>query len=302
VLLAITSGRKLLSESYGWVKDRFRYLSLTVLAASLFVVALLVWRLAASAPDGRLHVTFLDDGSADAILIETPSGGRILVNGGPSAAAVSDALGRRLSPFDHRLEWLIVASTDEAQVASLPRLIQRFPPKSVLWGGLEQASFSSAALVEQVEEEGIPLQPAEIDQVLDLGDGISLKVVSVSSRGSTMLLEWNTFRMLLPIGANLDALDSLEQGASVGPVGVLLLAQGGYAPLMPSQWLDSLSPQLVIISVGLADRDGLPSAETLELLEDYPVLRTDQNGWIEISTDGSRMWVSAERARRESVP
>jgi beta-lactamase superfamily II metal-dependent hydrolase len=108
--------------------------------------------------------------------------------------------------------------------------------------------------------------------------------------------------MLLPIGANLDTLDALEYGAATGSVNVLLLAQSGYAPLVTPEWLHNLHPQLLVLSVAPADRDGLPSAETLELVEDYPLLRTDQNGWIEVVTDGGQMWVTSEKGLRETTP
>ena len=75
---------------------------------------------------------------------------------------------------------------------------------------------------------------------------------------------------------------------------MLLLAQSGYGPLSPPVWIDNLHPDLVVISVAAADKDGRPDADTLETLKDYSVLRTDQNGWIEVVTDGSRMWVSSE--------
>jgi hypothetical protein len=39
----------------------------------------------------------------------------------------------------------------------------------------------------------------------------------------------------------------------------------------------------------------MPSRETLE---GYTLLRTDQNGWIELSTDGEQMWVEAAWKRR----
>jgi beta-lactamase superfamily II metal-dependent hydrolase len=282
---------------YTYLKTRFRLLSLTVVITILFICALFAWRVLASAPDGRLHVTFLDVGPADAVLIETPSGGHVLINGGPSASSASDALGRRLSPIDHRLDWLIVASTDEEQVGSLPRLLPRFPPENVLMGGPEQASFSSAALMERLDADEIPLSQAEEGQVLNLGDGATLKVVNVSSRGSTLLLQWNTFSMLLPVGANLDTLSALENGDAIGPVSVLLLAQSGYGPLSPPEWIGNLHPEMVVISVAAADKDGRPDADVLETLKDYSVLRTDQNGWIEVVTDGSRMWVSSERGK-----
>jgi competence protein ComEC len=302
MLLAVTIAGANLKNIFTSLKTRFRYLSLWSAILVLLVLALLIGRLAAASPDGRLHVTFLDVGSADAIFIETPSGGHVLINGGPSSAAVSDALGRRMSPLDHNLEWLIVASTDEHQVASLPRLLDRFPPADVLFGAPEQASFSSGALMEQLIAGEIPVQRAEPGQTLHLGDGAAIKVLDVSSRGTTLLLEWNTFRMLLPIGANLDTLDALEHGAATGPVNVLLLGQSGYAPLVTPEWLHNLHPQLVVLSVAPADRDGLPSAETLELLEDYPMLRTDLNGWIEVATDGGQMWVTSENGSRETIP
>jgi competence protein ComEC len=295
MLLAVTIAGSKLKDMLTWLKTRSRNLSLAAAIVVLLVCALLIGRLAAASADGRLHVTFLDVGSADAILIETPSGGHLLINGGPSSTAVSDALGRRMSPLDHNLEWLIIASTDEQQVASLPRLLDRFPPANVLFGAPEQASFSSAALMEQLIAGELPVQRAEPGQTLHLGDSAALKVLDVSSRGTTLLLEWNTFRMLLPIGANLDTLVALDHGAETGPVNVLLLAQSGYAPLVTPEWMQNLHPQLVILSVAPADRDGLPSSETLELLEDYPLLRTDQNGWIEVTTDGSQMWITTER-------
>ena len=146
-----------------------------------------------------------------------------------------------------------------------------------------------------MEADATPITRAEVGQTLELGRGAVIKVVDVSSRGSTLLLEWKSFRMLLPVGANLETLEDLEAGKSIGPVGVLLLAQRGYAPLVPPEWVQNLHPQLIVVSVGAADPDGLPSSETLEALKDYPILRTDTNGWIEVSTDGESLWVSSER-------
>jgi len=37
-------------------------------------------------------------------------------------------------------------------------------------------------------------------------------------------------------------------------------------------------------------------------LPGYPLLRTDQNGWIEVSTDGKKMWVETEKDRALQRP
>jgi beta-lactamase superfamily II metal-dependent hydrolase len=95
-----------------------------------------VWRLVFTAPDELLHLIVLDVGSGDAILLQTPGGGFVLINGGSSALQLSDGLGRRLSQFNKQLDWLVVASLRAGQIAGLPRILARFPPENVLWAGL----------------------------------------------------------------------------------------------------------------------------------------------------------------------
>ena len=300
-LLTLTFAGSRLKESFLALQERFRYLSSATIFTALFICALLVWRVVVSGPDGRLHITFLNVGSADAVFIETPTGRHILINGGPSLSSLSDALGRRVSPIDRSLDWLIVASTNDNQLSSLPRLLDRYPPKNVLWSGNQQASFSSRDLDKWLTDHSVPVTQATEGQVLDLGKGATLKVISVSPLGATLLIEWNGFRTLLPIGENFDTLDQLEYGNAVGPVTVLSLSQSGYAPLSPVDWIDNLNPQITVLSVAADDKDGLPNQETLDALGSHSLLRTDQNGWIEITTDGKDMWVQAEKNEQRKV-
>jgi hypothetical protein len=50
----------------------------------------------------------------------------------------------------------------------------------------------------------IPVTIAEVGHALDMGDGAQLKVLAVSRRGAVLLLEWQNFRALLPLGIDLD--------------------------------------------------------------------------------------------------
>ncbi len=295
VLFAVTFGGPRLTTWFASVKrDPIRvplWTGLVVLTLAL----LLVWRAAAAVPDQYLHLAVLDVGSADAVLIKTPTGKHVLINGGPSVTTLADELGRRLPSFNRKLDWLIVAGTEEDDVAALPRVIERYPPDAVLWSGNIQASFSSRVLNEYLAVSDIPVVNAEPDQLFELGDGATLRVLTTGPRGSVLLVEWEHFRALLPVGLSFEALDELGYGEDVGPVNVLLLADSGYAASNPSDWILNLNPELVLLSVGAADINGLPDSEVLETLTDFELLRTDQNGWIEITTDGTQMWVNVER-------
>jgi competence protein ComEC len=119
-------------------------------------------------------------------------------------------------------------------------------------------------------------------------------VLTCGKSGGVFLLEWEDFRAVLPVGMNFGEMETLKNGRAIGSVSALLLAEHGYAPVNPPEWIADLRPQVVLLSVSAGDRQGLPSPETLAALEGYTLLRTDQNGWIHLSTDGERMWVEAE--------
>ncbi len=90
--LAVAGPRKVLVQARTWAQ-RCRVRGLTWVSVSM--AAVVVWAVAIQLPDGRLHVSFLDVGQGDAILITTPSGARVLVDGGPDPDRLRGYLGRR---------------------------------------------------------------------------------------------------------------------------------------------------------------------------------------------------------------
>ena len=271
-----------------------RRLTPVVLILGFGILAALTWRAAFQAPDGRLHVTLLDVGTGDAILIQTPAGRYVLVNGGPSPASLSDGLGRRLPLGNRHLDWLVVAGPDNEDLSALPSIIARYPPENVLWAGPTGGTRAARELWQSLAAADVPLTRAQPGHRLDLRDGASLKALTVGSRGAVLLLEWQSFRMLLPLGLDFESMETL-QAEYPGPYSALLLAEAGYAPLNPPEWITTLQPQVVLLSVGAGNPENLPSLETLQALEGYNLLRTDENGWIEVTTDGEKVWVEVER-------
>ncbi len=267
----------------------------SVIIAILGVSVYLLWSSAFHAPDGRLSLTFLDVGSANAILIQTPSGRAILVDGGPRLSQLSGVLGPLLPVFDRRLDWLVVASPQELEVAALPTLLERIPVENVLWAGNTDASYSAGELLRRLADNATPLTPAYPGAVLDLGEGATLEVRSLSPRGAVLLVEWQGFSALLPFGMNFDTLKELKDGKAIGPVTVLLLADSGYAPLNPPDWISTLSPEVALLSVAAGNADGLPDPAVIDSLAGITLLRTDRNGWITISTDGVGLWLEVEK-------
>jgi len=181
-------------------------------------------------------------------------------------------------------------------------VMEYYPPQNVLWSGNLNASYSAQQLDKLFARESIPVTRAEAGQTLDLGGEARLKVMYAGGRGIILLVEYKNFRALLPLGMDTAALDALQTGEYLGKVDVFLLADSGYAPSNPPNFITSLNPQLVVLSVDAGDSYGLPNEEVLESLEGYSLLRTDRSGWISVITDGNEMRVEVERGAAQPTP
>lgn len=271
----------------------------SLLLAGLGLLTISAWRLALAAPDGRLHLTVLDVGgsgqSSEALLIQTPGGRSLLVGGGASIRSLSDGLGRRLPPGRRELDWLVVAAAGDEHLSALPRTLERFPAGQVLWAGPPVGSRSARELQRSLTQAGVPITPAVTGQALDLGAGARLEVLVAGRRGAVLLLEWRHFRALLPIGQDFESLAALQGASRLPGMTALLLTDGGYGPLNPPEWIAAVHPQVVLLSVAAGDRRLLPDPETLEAVHGYTLLRTDQQGWIQLTTDGEKLWIEVEK-------
>ncbi len=284
-------------------KDKTRLLR-TILSplpalVGLSAITVVVWSQALTRPDGNLHLILLEAGATESLLIQSPDGQRILINGGSGSSQLNQALGRRQSLLDRKLDLLVITSAQKGDLVGLPHAIENFPPQRVLWAVLPGTSAAT-----RLFSDALPTLPglastAQAGQSLDLGQGASLKILSLGDKqGATFLLQWGLFRALLPVSwLSTHKASSAPPGAEdwQEPVNVLLLSADSAAWLNPSDWIAALHPQAVLLSIPAQNRLQAPSPESLQALRGYTVLRTNQNGWVEVTTDGKQMWVNVEK-------
>lgn len=246
--------------------------------AGLGIAALYTWGLAFSAADGKLHITVFDASSqgidGQALLIETPGGRRMLIGGGPSARQLSDQLGRRFQ-FRNELDWLVIPVAGKGRLDGLVDIMERYPPEQALWCGEMDATAAARRLSETLLDAETNVVYAQAGQALDLGEGAWLRVITCSEDGATLLLEWGDFRLFLPATAG-------ELPPDGWATAVMLAATGE----PDGEWLEQVRPQAVLAA-------GSPHDPLL--YTSYNLLATNWYGWIEITTDGEKMWVEVEK-------
>ena len=263
--------------------------------AALSVTTLLVWSWNFSLPDapGQLRVTVLNVGQGDAVLMQTPSGVNVLIDGGPSGGALVRGLAQQLPLFTNRIDVLVMAAPKDENIGGLPDVLTRY---QVGRAALTQAASKSSAyqtLLTAINDREIETIDSAHRPIFDLGDGIRLRVLADHETGSILRLEWQSFSLLLPVGLTAkDEAALLEELPDMQAVTALLVADNGSDKSTSEAWVQALNPSIALISVAVGEP---PAPETLQTLAARAVLRTDERGAITLITDGQQLWVETEK-------
>jgi competence protein ComEC len=278
------------------------------LLAVALAAAILGWLALFQRPDGRLHVAFLDVGQGDAILVTTPAGRQMLVDGGPSPAVLGAALAREMPFWDRSLDLLVLTHADGDHVGGLVEALARYRVGAWLDNGRPSDEPLYVASLLALEEAGVPHQMVGAGDRLDLGNGVAVEVLhpprgavpgglASDNEGSVVLrLTWGQAAFLLTGDLGQAGEAHLLASGRLLDADVLKVGHHGSGGSTSREFLQAVGPQYAVISVGYDNYFGHPAPALLERLDAMPglaVLRTDEAGTVEFITDGERLWVRA---------
>jgi competence protein ComEC len=268
--------------------------------------ALLTWLAAAALPDGRLHVAFLNVGQGDAILITTPGGRQVLIDGGPSPSSALWEMGRNMPFWDRSLDLVVNTHPDADHLAGLPEVLGRYQVGQVLLPDVAGESGLYAAWQAAIKDEGTPAIQAQAGMRLGLEDGLGVEILhpgrvpagdKFNDHSVVARLTFGRVSFLLPGDIEAGVERELAAGGTSLASTVLKAPHHGGDTSSSEPFLEAVAPQVAVISVGAENRFGHPSAEVLERYAalGIPVLRTDELGTVEFVTDGERLWVRTDQ-------
>ncbi|MFC2072093.1 DNA internalization-related competence protein ComEC/Rec2 [Chloroflexota bacterium] len=275
----------------------------------LLVVAILVSVTAATMPDTNLHVSFLDVGQGDAILIQRGSQ-QILVDGGPRPQAIGLALGKKIPFWDRTIDLVVLTHPSADHVTGLVEVLNRYKVKQVLYPDLEFKSNVYDEWLRLLKEKNITYTLAQAGQQIDLGEVI-IEVLNpqiplltdtesdIDNNGVVLRLKIGKVSFLLTADMMWEAEFELITGRASLASTVLKVGHHGSSTSTSKEFLAVVNPRLAVISVGEVNPFGHPSDEVVDRLEQQlgqeNIYRTADNGTIEFITDGERLWMRVGR-------
>jgi competence protein ComEC len=281
------------------------------LAATVVALILLI----ANRPDGSVHLTMLDVGQGDAILVEGDRGGRLLVDGGPDPDRLLVELDAHIPPWDRRIDLVILTHPHEDHVAGLPLLLDRYRVDTVMEPGMAGPGPGYRAWQAELRVRGTTAGRLSTGDRLTL-DGIAFGVLwpdrgsvpsapadtgtAINNVSIVLLGTFGRERFLLA-GDIEEAIDPVLLGRGLPSVEVLKVAHHGSRTSSTAAFLEAVRPRIGLVSVGERNPYGHPAPATIDRLRAHriQVLRTDVDGTVEIVLDGIRATARVEGPSRQ---
>jgi len=268
---------------------------------------------------GKLEIDVLDVGQGDSLFVVFPGGRTLLIDGGgafggfqgneehygtdPGEEAVSPYLWSR---GFQKLDAVALTHAHQDHLGGLTAILENFQVGR-LWIGREVSSSALARLEELARQKKIPVEH-ELRGKSFSWDGVEGEFLWPPSRPEeiapeaknndslVLRLHFRNRTFLLPGDAEKESESALlsQNSGDALRADVLKVGHHGSKNSTTPEFLAVVQPRLGIISAGEANPYGHPHAELLERLEKagVRVLRTDQDGMVQVTTDGARIDVN----------
>lgn len=255
---------------------------------------------------GQMEIDFIDVGQGDAILIKTPQGKFMLLDGGGSN--FYDVGDTTLLPYLHRrgirsLHMIINSHPDHDHLQGLQSVAEETPVGliAVPYNLLNMKEYQS--LKQTALRQKIPWHGLSAGQSIKLEEGVSMKVLypggnnsqpkSNNNQSVVLQISYGNFSILMTGDIEKEAMQLLLAQGSITPVTVVKVPHHGSKGSLLPEFYQRLNARYAIISVGQENQFGHPHPAIISMLEqaNLKILRTDQNGAIIILTDGRQMQI-----------
>jgi len=255
---------------------------------------------------GKLEVTAIDVGQGDSILVISPQGQTMLIDGGGSTSQVpsefdfgEDVVAPYLwSRGLERLDIVVLTHAHEDHIGGLPSIVEDFHPAE-LWVGTNFLTHDLLRLYDVASANHVRVQKHVAGEEFDWG-GTKIRVLSPPADWQPKPKDANDDSLTLLIGyGNTKALlagdleRKMEQlvAAESPQADLLKVPHHGSATSTSSALLAAVQPQFAVISAGYQNPFGHPRQVVLDRLQIYRVkaFRTDLQGAVTFLLDGKHV-------------
>lgn len=259
-------------------------------------------------PGKTLEVYFIDVGQGDCIFMRSPNGKTMLIDTGEKScfdtvAGFLDAQGVT------ELDAVVETHPHSDHMGGMAQIVEQYDIGVFYASPATNNTAAFEKMLDALEEKNVDTVSVYADEIssLDWDEDVTVRVLSpftgedydLNNFSIVLNVIYGDTSVLLTGDAEEEAesvmLEKLP--ASYFKATILKLGHHGSSTSTSAAFFQAVSPKAAVICVGADNDYGHPHAETLAMLKEWggPVYRTDLNGTIHFTLDGSGYAVDTEK-------
>jgi competence protein ComEC len=253
--------------------------------------------------NGNLTIHFIDVGQGDSILIDHGEDTMLIDSGeiGKGDEVASYIKGDGITSLD----YVVATHPHSDHIGGMSVILNDFPIGHFIDSGYAYTSKTYEDMLTTIDKKNIPFTTPKRGNKIDFSSGIDVQVLNPGKSYFTDDLNQNSivlkvtdgnvsFLLMGDVGIEAEN-EIMKDGYDVN-ADVLKVGHHGSRTSSGASFISAVSPAISVIEVGAENNYSHPHKETLDRLEKVSkVYRTDQDGTITITTDGSAYSVTTQK-------
>lgn len=248
----------------------------------------------------EMRVHFFDVGQGDSILIESPNGKTMLVDGGVKGAGQQVVSHINELGID-KLDIVVATHPDADHIGGLIPVLNSIPIEQFYDSGKVHTSQTFEEMLSLIDTKNIPYNVPKTGDSIAFDDELEIKVLNANEDASdnndasiVLKVTYGNISFLLTGDAGV----ALEKEMMQQNVKATILKAGHHGSNTSSSqsFIQAVQPEVTILSYGKDNKYGHPHAEVVERLQAIgsKIYATAEAGTVTVSTDGVSYNVSAK--------
>ena len=253
---------------------------------------------------GKLTVSFIDVGQGDSILIQTPLGQSMLIDGGERGQGERLLEYLRKQGID-KIDIMVGTHPHSDHIGGLIAVLENFRVEKVYLPKVTHTSSTFRDLLTAVKNQGLKVSTAKAGTAIPL-EGVDTVFIapvgdtygSLNNYSAVVQLAYGNKSFIFCGDAEEESeQDMLSSSQGDLKAEVLKVGHHGSSTSTSDPFLNAAAPQYAVIMCGTDNDYGNPHKETIEKLNQagVKIYRTDENGNIVFSSDGNSLKIETFR-------
>lgn len=253
---------------------------------------------------GPLKVHFIDVGQGDSILIQTPDGKTMLIDGGPKSSGPSLVSYLKKQGIT-KINVMVATHPHEDHIGGLIDVINNFTVDNIIDSGNSHTTVTFKDYLSAIKTNNINFIVPDLGQEFDIGQSIKMQILGpisvtddLNNSSIVIKLTYGSTSFLFTADAqSQEESQILSKGYDLSSQ-VLKVGHHGSVSSSGVNFLKAVSSNIGVISCGKNNSYGHPDEITLKNLTSVKaaIYRTDTTGSIIIESDGVKINVLQGRS------